>query len=138
MRPPRVAIAVALLLGAAACANAMPLTRTQSVPIVRVTERQNNRIVTLRRGQELQVVLHSTYWQFHKTANTAVLRLVRRPKIRPNPACVPGGGCGTVTATYFTVAPGPALVTAERSSCGEASGCTAATGRFTLHVIVRR
>jgi hypothetical protein len=138
MRPRRAATAVALLLGATACASAMTLAPTQSVPIVRVTERQNKTTVTLRRRQQLQVVLHSTYWQFQKTSNPAVLHLQRPPKIRPNPSCVPGGGCGTVTATYLAAAPGPTLVTAERSSCGEASGCTAVTGRFTLHVIVRR
>jgi hypothetical protein len=116
----------------------MTLTPTRSSPIVRVTERQNRGTVSLRRGQQLQVILHSTYWQFQKTSNPAVLHLERPPKLRPNPSCVPGGGCGTVTAAYLAVAAGPTLVTAERSSCGEASGCTAATGRFTLHVIVRR
>jgi hypothetical protein len=134
----RAAIAVALLLGTAACANAMPLRPTQSVGIVRVTERQNKSTVRLRRGQELEVVLHSTYWQFQKSSNPAVLHLQRPPKIRPNPSCVPGGGCGSVTATYLAAAVGQTLVSAERSSCGEASGCTAATGRFTLHVTVRR
>lgn len=137
-RPPRVAIAFVLLLGAVACANGMSFTRTPSSPI-RVTERQNDRTVTLRRGQQLQVVLHSTHWEFQRVTNSAVLRLEHPPKVRPKPSrCVTGGGCGTVTVAYLATAVGRAVVTAERKSCGEAMGCTAATGRFTIHVIVRR
>lgn len=137
MRLRRIAIAVIPLLVATSCADAMTLTPTRAPPVVRVTERQNNRTVRLRRGQQLRVVLHSTYWQFQKTSNPAALHLEHPPRVRSSGSCVPGGGCGTVTATYRATAAGESVVTAERNSCGEASGCTAATGRYTLHVIVR-
>ena len=138
MRSLRVAVAGLLLLGAAACANGMTFTRAQSAPIVRVTERQNKSTVTLKRGQQLRVVLHSTYWEFRKSSNPDVLRLDHGPRVHPVSGCVPGGGCGTVTVTYLAASVGSAVVTATRSSCGEAMGCTNATGRFTVHVIVRR
>jgi hypothetical protein len=138
MRSLRVAVAGLLLLGAAACANGMTFTRAQSAPIVRVTERQNKSTVTLKRGQQLRVVLHSTYWEFQKQSNRSVLRLERAPKVRPRlSGCVPGEGCGTVTASYVAAAAGSSTVSATRSSCGEAMGCTGTSGRFTVRVVVR-
>ena len=138
MRSLRVAVVGLLLLSAAACANGMSYSTTRPKPVVRITERQNKGTVTLRRGQQLRVVLHSTYWQFQKTANASVLRLERAPKVRPRLAgCVPGEGCGTVTATYLAATRGASTVSAERSSCGEAMGCTGDTGRYTVRVVVR-
>jgi hypothetical protein len=50
---------------------------------------------------------------------------------------VAGQGCGTVTATYIAKTLGSSVVAAERTSCGEAMGCTAAAGAFKLTVSVR-
>jgi hypothetical protein len=139
MRPAGATIAVSFLLCGVAGANGMTLTAPRSLPVIRVTEHQNKATLTLRRGQQLRTVLHSTYWQFQKTSNPAVLRLERPPKVRPRPSgCVAGAGCGTVTAAYLATSVGSTIVSAERRSCGEAMGCTAETGRFTLHVNVRR
>jgi len=102
-----------------------------------VSERQDGGKVTLRRGQRLRVVLHSTYWELKRVSAPAVLRLVAQPVVSPKSGCVPGQGCGTVTATYVAKALGSSDVTAERTSCGEAMGCTAAAGKFTLTVTVR-
>jgi hypothetical protein len=102
-----------------------------------VGDKDNGRAVTLAVGQQLRVVLGSTYWQFDDAAYHGVLRSVGSPKTRPEPtSCVPGGGCGTVTATFVAGAAGRTDVTAHRSSCGEAMGCTARTGSFRLHVVV--
>lgn len=82
-------------------------------------------------------MLSSTYWKFHGSSNTAVLHPLGLPEVRPQPSgCVPGSGCGTATATYRAVAAGRVQVVATRTSCGEAMGCTAASGRFVLYVIV--
>jgi hypothetical protein len=138
MRSLRLAVAGLLVLGAAACANAMTFSAPRSKPIVRITERQDKGTVTLRRGQQLRVVLHSTYWQFQKAPNPSVLRLERAPKVRPRlSGCVPGEGCGTVTATYLAAARGSSTVRAARSSCGEAMGCTGDNGRYTVRIVVR-
>lgn len=105
--------------------------------IVRATDRDNGHTVKLRRSQRLLVVLSSTYWQLQRSSNSAALRLVGGPKISPTMGCVPGAGCGTAAATYLAAAVGHATVTATRTSCGEAMGCTAAQSRFTLNVVVR-
>lgn len=94
--------------------------------------------VALRVGQRLRVVLHSTYWEFKAPTESGVVHLVRAPVFAPKSGCVPGQGCGTVTALYVARAAGTTSVRAERTSCGEAMGCTAAAGSYTVTVIVRR
>jgi hypothetical protein len=93
--------------------------------------------LTLRRGQRITIVLSSTYWHFQESSNPAVLQSDGQPRTSPQPSgCVPGGGCGTATATYLAVATGGAVVTATRTSCGEAMGCTGADGLYSLRVVV--
>jgi hypothetical protein len=103
-----------------------------------VTDRDDGHTVTLRLGQRLRVVLSSTYWEFRGSSHPSVLHLVGRPQVNPQPSgCVAGAGCGTATAIYVAAAAGRSTVTATRTSCGEAMGCTAASGRFSLAVVVR-
>jgi len=42
-----------------------------------------------------------------------------------------------VTSVYVAVAAGTAKLSASRTSCGEAMGCTAPAGRYVLRVVVR-
>jgi hypothetical protein len=132
-------ISFALAVGATACAggSAAPIA-SRTLPIVHASESKDGHTLTLRKGQRLQVVLHSTYWQFKKSSDPAVLREVGKPVVRPKTAgCVAGQGCGTVTVVFVGVAAGSANVAASRNSCGEAMGCTAAAGAYALHVVVR-
>ena len=134
-RAPLALAVVFILLG---CASGGTVNAaTSPLPVVQATDNQDGGKITLRRGQRLRVVLHSTYWEFKAVSEPAVLRLVGEPQVNPKSGCVPGQGCGTVVATYVAKAAGSALVTAERTSCGEAMGCTAAAGRYTLTVTVR-
>jgi hypothetical protein len=92
----------------------------------------------VRRGQRLVVVLHSTYWTFAASPRPRVLRAAGTPVVRRRQSgCVPGQGCGTVTATYVALRAGAAVVGASRSSCGEAMGCSADASRYVLHVRIR-
>ena len=105
---------------------------------LRAAEPQDGKTVTLRPGQRLVVVLHSTYWQFAAGSHPKVLRRLAKPVVRPRRSgCVTGGGCGTVTATFVAVRPGSSVVAASRTSCGEAMGCSADAARYALHVRVR-
>jgi hypothetical protein len=90
----------------------------------------------MHRGQTLNVVLASTYWTFQPASNPAVLSLQGAPVVAPSRPCVPGGGCGTVTARYSAVTAGQSTVMAMRTSCGEAMGCTPAASRYALTVTV--
>jgi len=50
--------------------------------------------------------------------------------------CVPGGGCGTVTARYSAISGGTAQVAAHRDSCGEAMRCQGTNGDWRITVVV--
>jgi hypothetical protein len=126
-------------------ATAMPSTpspRVTAVPTApssrQVSEPDNGTTVTLRTGGALRAVLHSTYWQFDPASDPTVLASQGSPSYSPDPpgSCVPGGGCGTVTADFQALRPGRAVVTAHRTSCGEALRCTGDAGSWMVTVIV--
>lgn len=97
------------------------------------------RTITMHVGDELTVDLTNTYWRFDDPAPTSALRAVGPPSVRglPTPQrCVPGGGCGTVEATYRAVAAGTTVVAANRTVCGEALACTGAQAHYRLTVVV--
>ena len=135
----RLTLLVVLLAAVAAwsgCAHASP--STLPLPVVRVGDAADGHTVVLHRGQRLRVVLGSTYWQFHRSSNPDVLRLGGTPVVKPRLAgCVPGQGCGTATATFVAAGAGRATVVATRTSCGEAMGCTADSGRYSVAVVVK-
>jgi hypothetical protein len=115
-----------------------PTTSAPQPALVIAHDTDSGHTVDLQPGQRLRVVLASTYWQFGPASDPAVLRSAAAPQPSPLPSgCVPGGGCGSVTETFVAVAAGRTDVTAHRSSCGEAMGCSLAASRFTLHVVVR-
>jgi hypothetical protein len=132
-------IAVALLFVVLGCASSTSShAATRPLPVVQVGDGRDGGTVALHVGQRLRVVLHSTYWEFKAVSVPAVLHLVETPQVAPKSGCVPGQGCGTVTALYVARAAGTATVKAERTSCGEAMGCTGDAGSYTLTVVVRR
>ena len=106
--------------------------------MVTASEADNGHVVRLRAGQRLRVVLHSTYWAMKPVTSSQVLSPDGNPVTSPQPSgCVPGGGCGTLTAGYRAVAPGREKLMATRTSCGEAMGCTSADASWTVTVLVR-
>ena len=65
--------------------------------------------------------------------NSYLVKPLTSPQLK---GCVPGEGCGTVTALYDAVAPGRADVNAKRTSCGEAMSCTGNLGFYRVTVVV--
>jgi hypothetical protein len=114
----------------------VPTTGTSGTEVT-AHDKDNGAVLTLRRGQRIRIVLSSTYWNFQGSSDPVVLRADGQPRISPQPSgCVPGAGCGTATATYLAVATGEATVTATRTSCGEAMGCTGSDALYSLRVVV--
>jgi hypothetical protein len=104
---------------------------------VKVDEAANGSEVTLGRGDHLQVTLHSTYWQFNPSSDSPVLGTDGGPRTGPGTNCpsFPGSGCGTVTQIYTAGKAGTAVVTATRTTCGEAMLCSPAQHyAVTVHV----
>lgn len=103
-------------------------------------ESDNGRTMALSVHDELVVRLNSTYWQFVMPApGGAVVSLGPQDVTAsaPGSGCVPGAGCGTVTAVFRAVAPGRVTVSADRTSCGEALRCVGAEGSYRLYLVVR-
>jgi hypothetical protein len=127
--------------GGAALASAGPLPNS-APPLPRhsiaVSDAANGATIRIHTGTRVTVRLGSTYWTFQGSSNPAVLRQVGTPTVKPRGGCVPGAGCGTVTATFVARHPGTATVTASRTTCGEALRCTGGQGSYTLTVVVRR
>jgi hypothetical protein len=104
---------------------------------VNATEADNGKVISIHVGQRVRVDLASTYWQYQPPSNPAVLSPIGSPQVQPAPSCVSGGGCGSAIATYAAIVTGQSTITANRTSCGEAEGCTAAASAFSLQVAVR-
>jgi hypothetical protein len=96
----------------------------------------NGHTITVAGGQQLVVKLDSTFWTFAPTA-TPALRVAGSPIVLPTKPCVPGGGCGSVTAIFDAVTAGQVTVAADRTSCGEAMRCVGSSGTYRLTVVVR-
>ena len=90
-------------------------------------------------GSEITVQLANTYWMIGPSSDPAVLALVAGPTTSgaaPS-ACLPGMGCGLVTATFRALTPGQATISASRTSCGEALQCTGSAGAYAVTVVVK-
>jgi predicted secreted protein len=145
------ALAAGLLL---ACGSTAPQAATSpspgtgSTPVTTVaspaadtvvaTDADNGKTISLKVGQRLLVRLNSTYWTYRGSSNLAVLQPSGQPVVSPSPqGCVAGQGCGTASAAFTAIGPGTADVTASRTSCGEAMGCTGDQGSYRLTVVVK-
>ena len=110
---------------------------TPNAATVTATDKDNGTTVAAKVGSRVDVVLASTYWTFAPVSDASVLRPVGTPVVNAQlKGCVPGQGCGTVTASFAAVAPGTAVVSASRTSCGEAMRCSAAAGSYRVTVAV--
>jgi hypothetical protein len=104
-----------------------------------VTEADNGKTVTVPAGSTVRLVLANTYWQVQGSSDAAVLAPVAGPTVSAPPMgtnCVPGAGCGTVTAIFHAVAVGHASILASRTTCGEAMQCQGTAGAFEVTIVV--
>ncbi len=112
--------------------------RSEARPrVVSLTYGDNGRSVAIHTGDSLKVILSSTYWSFQDSSNPNVLRSGGSAKVVPQlSGCVPGQGCGSVTATFKAVGAGVATIVAMRTVCGEALRCNGTNGHYEVAVSV--
>jgi hypothetical protein len=113
------------------CAKARPVPAAGSpAGTVRIGQSENGRALNVAAGSRVVVVLDNTYWKFG-VADRSMLVPIGKPAYQPNlTGCVPGGGCGTVTAVFRAAGHGRSVLTASRTTCGEALRCTGTNGSF--------
>jgi hypothetical protein len=102
-----------------------------------VTETDNGQSVTVQVGSDVALVLHNTYWQVQESSDPAILAAVGDPTYSAGTlSCIPGTGCGMVTAVFHAIAPGKATLTASRTTCGEVLACTGTDGTYQVTIVV--
>ena len=108
---------------------------------VTLGDADKGRTLTVAVGEQLTIILKSTYWRFADPKPPSVLTPMSAPVVVASPAnssgCVPGQGCGTVTMSFRAAKPGTAIASASRTSCGEARGCVGDAGSYQITVIVK-
>ena len=141
----RLILPISLAFVAAACSvgsagtTSGPSPSTAVLPSnAQVTEADNGQTVTATVGSTVTVTLENTYWMIGASSDPAVLALESGPTTSgaaPS-SCLPGMGCGEVTAAFRALAPGQATITASRTTCGEALLCTGSAGAFAVNIVV--
>jgi len=131
---------VAVAIPAAGCGTATgsnnPVPRT-----IVLHDNANGRTVSVRRGDSLELILASSYWNVTGSSAPGVLRQEGATSLLPRPSScpdIPGLGCNPEQTTFKALTRGKAVITAGRTTCGEALRCggPGRPTRFTLTVVV--
>lgn len=139
----RSAVVLALAASVGGCTSA-PSASTPGRQVT-ATVSDNGHTLHLAVGDRLTVVLSSTYWSVPASNSDRVLRPdSHHYSVAPltgssstiDQTCVVGEGCGSVTATFTATSAGGEVVTASRTSCGEAMRCVGSAGTYRLTVLV--
>jgi hypothetical protein len=102
-----------------------------------IEDAANGKTVTVSVGTRVQLLLHSSYWGINASSRPDVLAQAGAPAYLPaTTACAPGMGCRPVRATFRAVRAGTAVLTADRTTCGEALRCPPGKSHFRVTVIV--
>jgi hypothetical protein len=126
-----------LVLGMAVLAYSGMVSAAAAGTIVHVGDRWNGKAVTLHVGDVLSATLGSTYWMFGPTPSNLAADGPMTTHVGGS-SCprFPGSGCGWVQRQYQATRAGSAVLSASRTSCGEALRCTGGAGRWRLTVRV--
>jgi hypothetical protein len=108
--------------------------------VIVVRDNANGKAVSARAGDRIGLILSSSYWHVTGSSAPSVLRQDGPPALLPRPSScpdIPGLGCTPVRANFTAVTSGKAVITASRSTCGEALRCKPDQTRFAVIVVVR-
>jgi hypothetical protein len=102
-------------------------------------EHANKTTVHVQVGTTVELLLHSSYWNVTGSSSPSVLAPQGSPTQLPvTPTCPPGVGCNPVRAMFSALSPGTSVLSASRTTCGEALRCGTDNGRFQVTVIVTK
>ena len=109
------------------------------------SEESNRKIISIKRGSEFRLTLHSTYWSKPHLSGRSLEQVgnVISNSIDPGPSAPPGCtkpgiGCGDLTWNFKAKRVGMTVITIKRNICGEALRCVGKEGLFRLTVRVSR
>jgi hypothetical protein len=131
-----VAAAVAALTAAGCGATA---SAAGGPAVIVIHDSANGATVQAGAGDRVELILASSYWDVAGSSSPHVLRQNGPAALMPRPTnCpdIPGLGCIPVRVSFTALADGRAVITASRSSCGEALPCMPDQTRFRVTVVV--
>jgi hypothetical protein len=131
-----VAVAAVALL-AVSCSQSAIAAGHPHVVVAR--DNSNGKTVRVSVGERLELILASNYWNVDPSPSPAVLRQDGdTTDLAPPSGCLsmPGAGCVPEQTSFTALAPGTVVITASRTSCGEAMACRPDQRHFRLTVIV--
>lgn len=134
----------AALFATVGCASAPGTTGTPpptrpDYPAIVLDEHANQSTVQVAVGRRVELLLHSSYWTDFGSSQSAVVRADGSVRTLPtSQKCIPGGGCNPVLATFMAQAAGTAVLSASRTSCGEALRCSPANSHYRVTIVVTR
>jgi hypothetical protein len=108
--------------------------------VIVVRNDANGKAVSAKAGDRIELILSSSYWHLTGSSAPSVLRQDGPPALQSRPSSCPdisGLGCIPVRADFNALTDGKAVITASRSTCGEALRCQPDQARFTVTVVVR-
>ena len=126
--------------GTASATASAPAAGGGDSPLI-VRDGANGHTVSVTVGDHLEVILGSSYWTVQGSSQPHVLQQDGPTKLMPRPAnCaanIPGLGCVPVRTDFSALAPGTTVITASRTSCGEAMRCMPKQEHYSLTGVVR-
>jgi hypothetical protein len=130
----------AALFATVGCSSAQSITGTAPAnPAIVLDEHANSSTVQVVVGRRVELLLHSSYWTDFGSSQSAVVRADGSVRTLPtSQRCIPGGGCNPVLATFMAQKVGTAVLSASRTSCGEALRCTPANSHYRVTIVVTR
>jgi hypothetical protein len=133
----------AALFAVAGCASPGDTTGTPpkvaNSPAIVLDEHANSSTVQVAVGRRVELLLHSSYWTDFGSSQSAVVRADGSVRTLPtSQKCIPGGGCNPVLATFIAQGVGTAVLSASRTSCGEALRCSPANSHYRVTIVVTR
>jgi hypothetical protein len=139
----RVAVGAAVMASAILTASCGTATGANHlVPrVIVVRDNANGRTVSVPAGETLELILSSSYWNVSGSSAPSVLRQQGATALLPRPSScpdIPGLGCTPERTDFKALTGGKAVITASRTSCGEALRCVGPSHptQFTLTVVV--
>ncbi len=137
LRPLRIMAVAAVALLVVGCSQTATATGNSHVVVAK--DNDNGKTVRVSVGERLELILASDYWNVDPSSSPAVLRQdgetsdLARPSDCPT---LPGLGCIPEQTSFTALAPGTVVITASRTSCGEALACHPDQRHFRLTVVV--
>jgi hypothetical protein len=128
--------ALATAVAGSGTASASATTR----PAMIVRDNANGKTITVRVGEQVDLILASNYWHISGSSSSRVLHQNGPAYLLPRPgscAPIPGIGCTPIEVNFTARGAGKAVVTASRFSCGEALACMPSMRNFKVTIIVK-